>query len=165
MSRDFRPLYFSHRYLMGRLPLHGFYLWRHVLSTAPPFILRWWHLEILFDPLSCSSSFLGGQRWQSIQMGHSRAYKGKEWGWSRYSSHFYDFSSNNSIWATDPRVKVFLNINSNSPRLSTLKCPFFWQSCQWHRLPLVGAVNDTADHWWAVSMISLINSEQCQWHR
>jgi hypothetical protein len=36
----------AHRYLMGRLPLHGFYLWRHVLSTAPPFTLWWWK----FDP-------------------------------------------------------------------------------------------------------------------
>jgi hypothetical protein len=44
----------------GRLPLHGFYLWRHVFSTAPPFILwstkmyimvvKIWN-TVLFDPL------------------------------------------------------------------------------------------------------------------
>jgi hypothetical protein len=39
----------THRFLMGRLPLQGSYLWRHVLSTAPPFI--WWpNLEICPPP-------------------------------------------------------------------------------------------------------------------
>jgi hypothetical protein len=36
----------SHRYLMSRLRLQVFYVWRHVLSTAPLFILWWWNLEI-----------------------------------------------------------------------------------------------------------------------
>jgi hypothetical protein len=40
-----------HRYLMTRLSLKVVYLWRHVSSTAPPFILWWWNLEILFAPL------------------------------------------------------------------------------------------------------------------
>jgi hypothetical protein len=31
----------NHRYLVSRLSLQVFYLWRHLLSTAPPFIL-WW---------------------------------------------------------------------------------------------------------------------------
>jgi hypothetical protein len=71
---------------MGRLLLHGFYLWRHVLSTVPPFILWWWQFAIPFDPLPRSSSFLGGQRWQPIQTGHSLHIKGKGGGRSRYYS-------------------------------------------------------------------------------
>jgi hypothetical protein len=59
------------------LPLHCFYLWRHVLSTAPPFMLWWGKFEILFDPLTHSSSFIGGQRWQPIQMGHSLHIRGR----------------------------------------------------------------------------------------
>jgi hypothetical protein len=51
-----------------------FYLWRHVLWTAPPFILWWWKFEVLFDPLRRSSSFIGGQRWQP---GHSLHIRGK----------------------------------------------------------------------------------------
>jgi hypothetical protein len=68
---------YTHRYLMSRLPLHGFFLRRHVLSTAPSFILWWWKFEILFDPLPRSSSFLEGQRWQPIQMGHSLHTRGR----------------------------------------------------------------------------------------
>jgi hypothetical protein len=33
---------------VSRLSLQVFYLWRHVLLTAPPFILGWSNLEILF---------------------------------------------------------------------------------------------------------------------
>jgi hypothetical protein len=33
------------------------------------------------------------------------------------------FSSNNSSWDMDPRVKAFFNIDTNSPRNSTLKSP------------------------------------------
>jgi hypothetical protein len=40
----------DHRYLMSRWSLQVFYLWRHVLSTAPPFVLWWSNLEILFAP-------------------------------------------------------------------------------------------------------------------
>jgi hypothetical protein len=47
-----------HRYLMGRLPLHGRYLWSHVLSTAPSFILWWWKFEILFDLTPLPQFFL-----------------------------------------------------------------------------------------------------------
>jgi hypothetical protein len=36
---------------MTRLILQVVYLWRHVSSTAPPFILWWSNLEILFGPL------------------------------------------------------------------------------------------------------------------
>jgi hypothetical protein len=46
------------------------YLWRHVSSTAPPFILWWWNLEILFGPLHRSSPFIGELRCQAIQMKH-----------------------------------------------------------------------------------------------
>jgi hypothetical protein len=53
-------LYPDQRYHMGKLPLHGLYLWRPVLSTGPPFILWWWKFEILFNPLPRSSAFLGG---------------------------------------------------------------------------------------------------------
>jgi hypothetical protein len=62
--------------LWGRLHLHDFYLWRHVVSTAPPFILWWWKFEILFDPLHRSSS-IGGQRWQTNSNGTQSAHKGK----------------------------------------------------------------------------------------
>jgi hypothetical protein len=67
----------SHRYLMDRLPIHGFYLWRHILSTAPPFIFWWWKFEILFEPLPRSSPFIGGQCLQPIQMGHSLHIRGR----------------------------------------------------------------------------------------
>jgi hypothetical protein len=43
-------LYCYHRYLIPRLSLKVVYLWRHVSSTAPPFILWWWNLETLFAP-------------------------------------------------------------------------------------------------------------------
>jgi hypothetical protein len=41
-----------------------FYLWSHVLSTAPTFILWWWHLEILFAPLHRSSPFIEGKQFK-----------------------------------------------------------------------------------------------------
>jgi hypothetical protein len=62
--------YRSHRYLMTRLGLQVIYLWRHVSSTAPPFILWWWNLEILFGSLHRSSPFIGELRCQAIQMEH-----------------------------------------------------------------------------------------------
>jgi hypothetical protein len=60
-----------HRYLMTRLSLKVVYLWRHVSSTAPPFILWWWNLKILFAPLNRSSPFIGELRCQAIQMEHA----------------------------------------------------------------------------------------------
>jgi hypothetical protein len=60
----------AHRYLMSRLSLQVFYLWRHVLSTPPLFILWWSNLEILFAPLHRSSPFTGGLRCQAIQTEH-----------------------------------------------------------------------------------------------
>jgi hypothetical protein len=55
---------------MSRLSLQVVYLWRHVLSTVPPFILWWSNLEILFTPLHRSSPFIRGLRCQAIQMEH-----------------------------------------------------------------------------------------------
>jgi hypothetical protein len=55
---------------MTRLSLQVVYLWCHVSSTAPPFILWWPNLEILFGPLHCSSPFIGELRCQAIQMEH-----------------------------------------------------------------------------------------------
>jgi hypothetical protein len=60
----------GHIILMSRLSLQVFYLWRHVLSTAPPSILWWSNLEILFAPLHRSSFFIGGLRCQAIQTEH-----------------------------------------------------------------------------------------------
>jgi hypothetical protein len=61
----------SHRYLMSRLSLQVSYLlWRHVLSTVPPFILWLSNLEILFAPLHRSSPMIGGLRCQAIQTEH-----------------------------------------------------------------------------------------------
>jgi hypothetical protein len=60
----------NHRYLMTRLSLQVVYLWRHVSSTAPPFILWWSNLEILFGPLHRRSPFIGELRCQAIQMEH-----------------------------------------------------------------------------------------------
>jgi hypothetical protein len=62
-----------HRNLMSRLSLQVFYLWRHVLSTAPPFILWWSNLETLIAPLNRSSPFIGGLRYQAIQTEHGRS--------------------------------------------------------------------------------------------
>jgi hypothetical protein len=56
----------EHRYLMTRLSLQVIYMWRHVSSTAPPFILWWLNLEILFGPLLRSSTFTGVLRCQAI---------------------------------------------------------------------------------------------------
>jgi hypothetical protein len=47
---------------MTRLSLQVVYLWGHVSSTAPPFILWWSNLEILFGPLPRSSPCIGGLR-------------------------------------------------------------------------------------------------------
>jgi hypothetical protein len=52
---------------MPRLSLQVFYLWRHVSLTAPPFILWWSNLEIVFGPLHRSSPFVGELRCQAIQ--------------------------------------------------------------------------------------------------
>jgi hypothetical protein len=60
----------NNRYLMCRLSLQVFYLWRHVLATAPPFILWWSNLEILFGPLHRGSPFIGELRCQAIQTKH-----------------------------------------------------------------------------------------------
>jgi hypothetical protein len=66
-----RLLPWDHRYLMSRLILQVFYLWHHVFSTALPLILWWSNLEILhICPLHRSSPFVGGLRWQAIQMEH-----------------------------------------------------------------------------------------------
>jgi hypothetical protein len=59
---------FIHRYLMTRLSLQVVYLWRHVTSTAPSFILWWPNFEILFYPLHRSSPFIGELRCHAIQM-------------------------------------------------------------------------------------------------
>jgi hypothetical protein len=55
---------------MSRLSLQVFYLWRHILSTAPPVILWWSNLELLFAPLHRSSPFIGRLRCQAIQTEH-----------------------------------------------------------------------------------------------
>jgi hypothetical protein len=55
---------------MSRLSLQVVYLCRHVLSTAPSFILWWSNLEILFAPLHRSSPFIGGLCCQGIQTEH-----------------------------------------------------------------------------------------------
>jgi hypothetical protein len=57
--------------------VNGCYLWRHVLPTAPPFILWLWKFEILFGPLPRSSFLLWGQRWQPIQLGFSLNIRGR----------------------------------------------------------------------------------------
>jgi hypothetical protein len=58
---------------MTRLSLQVFYLLRHVSSTAPPFMLWWWNLEILLGPLHRSSPLIGELRCQAIQNG-TRSY-------------------------------------------------------------------------------------------
>jgi hypothetical protein len=62
---------------MSRLNLQVFYLWHHVLSTAPPFILRWSNLEILFGPLHRSSPFIGGAALSSNSNGTRSIYSRK----------------------------------------------------------------------------------------
>jgi hypothetical protein len=59
-----------HRNLMSRLSVHVFYLWHHVLSIAPPFIIWWSNWEILFAPLHRSSPFIRELRCQAIQTEH-----------------------------------------------------------------------------------------------
>jgi hypothetical protein len=69
----------THRYLISRLRLQVFYLWRHVLLTVPPFILWWSNLEILFVPLHRSCYFIGGLRCQAIQTEHSLYVAERTW--------------------------------------------------------------------------------------
>jgi hypothetical protein len=61
----------NHRYLISRLSLQVFYLWRHVLSTAPLLTLWWWNFEILLGPLHRSFPSIGELRCQAIQTEHS----------------------------------------------------------------------------------------------
>jgi hypothetical protein len=70
MTPNHPPLPSPHRYLMSRLSLQVVYLWRHVSSTVPPFILWWSNLEILFGPFHRRSPFIRGLRCQAIQMEH-----------------------------------------------------------------------------------------------
>jgi hypothetical protein len=70
-NTDFRSISVRHRYLMTRLSLQVFYLWRLVSSTAPPLMLWWSNLEILlFGPLHRSSPFIGELPCQAIQTEH-----------------------------------------------------------------------------------------------
>jgi hypothetical protein len=70
MTLQLQLMRLRHRYLISRLSLQVFYLWRHVLSTSPPFILWWSNIEILFAPLHRSSPFIGGLRCQALQTEH-----------------------------------------------------------------------------------------------
>jgi hypothetical protein len=70
LQSSVRNVCMNHRYLISRLSLQVFYLWRHVSSTAPPFILWWSNLEILFGPIHRSSPFIGELRCQASQMEH-----------------------------------------------------------------------------------------------
>jgi hypothetical protein len=56
------------------ITLQAFYLWCHVQQqTAPPFILLWSKLEILFvPPTHRRFYFIGGQRCRSFLKEHSR---------------------------------------------------------------------------------------------
>jgi hypothetical protein len=63
-----------HRYLMTRLSLQVVYLWDHVSSTAPPFILWWSNLELLFGPLHRSSPFIGELHALSSNSNGTRSY-------------------------------------------------------------------------------------------
>jgi hypothetical protein len=68
--------FYAHRYLMSWLSLQVVYLWRHVSSTAPPFILWWTNFEILFGPLHRSSPFIGEGcavkqfKWNTVRIKH-----------------------------------------------------------------------------------------------
>jgi hypothetical protein len=86
------------------------------------------------------------------------------------------FSSNNSTWATDPRVKAFLKMTSDSRRYSTMKSIFLWSALSitpltrvadpyWldpdpysqksgagSYLNLTLSDSGSADQWWAVLM-------------
>jgi hypothetical protein len=63
-------LWSNHRYLVSRFTLQDFFLCRHELSSAPPFILWWPNLEILHVPHH-RSYFIGGLRCQPIYKEHS----------------------------------------------------------------------------------------------
>jgi hypothetical protein len=69
-SKNVYSVCMTHRYLLSRLSLKVVYLWRHVSSTAPPFILWWSNLEILIGSLHRSSPFIGELRCQAIQTEH-----------------------------------------------------------------------------------------------
>jgi hypothetical protein len=91
----------NHRYLMTRLSLQVFYLWRHVSSTAPPLILWWSNLEILFFPLHRSSSFI-----------ESCAVKQFKWNTDVYSRE----NPKNSLYCEKPMGLML------RPQLSLLTC-------------------------------------------
>jgi hypothetical protein len=90
-----------HRYLMSRLSLQEIvYLWRHVLSTAPPFLLWRSNLEILFAPLHRSSPFIGGLRCQALQMEHGPHYSRKSPKSSLYCEMSMDRPLKSIDWST-----------------------------------------------------------------
>jgi hypothetical protein len=95
---DLHNMRMNHRYLMTWLSLQVVYLWRHVSSTATPFILWWSILEILFGPLHRSSPFIGELRCQAIQMEHGLTYIAERTQnavyivrclWEEYRNHIY----------------------------------------------------------------------------
>jgi hypothetical protein len=54
----FNKIRFGQRYLTGRLPLQGFYLWR--VDSAVIYTVLWWsNLEILYVPFHPSFYFMG----------------------------------------------------------------------------------------------------------
>jgi hypothetical protein len=100
-----------HRYLIPRLSLKVVYLWRHVSSAAPPFILWWWNLEILLGLLNRSSPFIGELRCQAIQIEHALIQYSSE---NPKRSLYCEMSVFKSYVAGKKSYLVFfLNIQSN----------------------------------------------------
>jgi hypothetical protein len=143
----------GHRYLLSRLRLQVFYLWRHVLSTAPPFILWWWNLEILFVPLHRSSPFIGGLRCQAIQTEHGpyiaeRTQKAVYivkylwvWGQCKQLLHFHGLSE---VATCPSRVASAVNMNVHLHLIWLIGSrPNILQLNSWHVLHVLWTLHRT----------------------
>jgi hypothetical protein len=67
-----------------------------VMSTAPPLILWWSNLEILFDPLHRSSPFIGELRCQAIQKEHGLYIVERRFCYVIFNSHMFNAPRFNS---------------------------------------------------------------------
>jgi hypothetical protein len=113
---------------MSRLGLQVFYLWRHVLSAAPPCILWWSNLEILFDPPPPLLSLHRRAALSSISNGTQSVYSRK----NPKSSLYCELAVLNPCslcsvkWtlSRDFRPSVFFAIKQCPPALNEVMNPF-----------------------------------------
>jgi hypothetical protein len=103
----FSTIQYIHRYLMRRLlPLHGVYLWRHLLSTAPPFtyimVVNIWNT---FWPPPAQFFLPRKAALTTNSNGTQSAHKGRGGGRYRYYSYIYEYISMSRTACCLPPIK------------------------------------------------------------